>query len=159
MNPPDGFRWGATHNLSHDIVKLRGDLEGFAEARGRQIIEWVAIEKPTVGDAFAEVGSRALAAGEQAAGVAGRALGAGLAGAGTGLGFVARGVGQMVGGSRPEAEEKVRTERWVTYSEGYTAAGSLYEHVSDGRLRAGETLRYREASAGLIHTATVTGDG
>ncbi len=159
MNRLDGFRWGATHNLSHDIVKLRDDLEGFAEARGRQITEWVAVEKPSIADAFAEVGSRALSVGGSAAAGAGRALGAGLAGAGAGLGFVGRGVGQLVGGSRPEAENKVRIEQWATAGEASTAVGSLYEHVKDGRLRAGETLCYRDAPAGLVHTATVTGDG
>ncbi|MBF0662629.1 MAG: hypothetical protein IR162_14005 [Rhodococcus sp.] len=75
------------------------------------------------------------------------------------MGFVGRGVGQLVGGYRPEAENKVRIEQWATAGEASTAVGSLYEHVKDGRLRAGETLCYRDAPAGLVHTATVTGDG
>ncbi|UVT27481.1 hypothetical protein NXT08_06590 [Rhodococcus pyridinivorans] len=106
MDRLDGFRWGATPNLSHDIVHLRNDLDGFAEARGRQVTEWVEAEKPNVGDALAEVGSRALAAGS----IAGRALGARLSGVGSGLGVVGRGIGQLVGGSRPDTEDKVRIE-------------------------------------------------
>ncbi|MEE2030919.1 hypothetical protein [Rhodococcus chondri] len=72
MGRLDGFRWGATHNLSHDIVQLREDLDRFAEARGRQIAEWTDAERPSVADAIAEVGSLAISAGSTAAGAVGR---------------------------------------------------------------------------------------
>ncbi|UTT49887.1 hypothetical protein [Rhodococcus gordoniae] len=154
MDRLDGFRWGATHNLSHDIVHLRNDLDGFAEARGRQVTEWVEAEKPNVGDALAEVGSRALAAGS----VAGRALGAGLSGVGSGLRVVGRGIGQLVGGSRPDTEDKVRIEEWITPDDLGTT-GALYDHVRDGRMRVGDTLRYQDAATGLTYTAKVTSTG
>lgn len=152
MNRLDGFRWGATHNLSHDIVQLRNDLEGFAEARGRQVTEWVEAEKPTVGDALAEVGSRALSVGGSAASVAGKALGAGF-------GLVGRGVGQLVGGSQPEAGDKVRIDTSSTPTDGLSGYGALYSHVRDGRLHPGEALRFHEAATGVTHLASVTAGG
>ncbi len=158
MNRLDGFRWGATHNLSHDIAQLRNDLDGFAQARGRQVTEWVEADKPSVADALVEVGSRALSVGESAASVAGRALDAGLSGVGSGLGFVGRGVGQLVGRSRPDTGDKVRIKPWVT-PEDLGSTGALHDHVRDGRLRVGDTLRYYDAATGITHTAVVTTDG
>ncbi len=75
------------------------------------------------------------------------------------MGFVGRGVGQLVGGSRPDAESKVRIEQWATVDEASTA-GALFKHVKDGRLRAGDqpfaTATPRQVS---FTFATVTGDG
>lgn len=152
MDRLDGFRWGATHNLSHDIVQLRTDLDGFAEARGRQVTEWVQTEKPSVGDALAEVGSRALAVCGSAATVAGKALGAGF-------GLVGRGVGQLVGGSEPETEDKVRIDSWPTPTDDRSGYGALYDHIRDGRLHTGETLHFHDAATGITHLALVTADG
>jgi len=166
MGRLDGFRWGATHNLSHDITLLRADLDGFAAARGRQVAEWVESERPTVVDALSEVGSRALSAGGSAAAAAGRVLGAGLSGVGGGLGFVGRGVGQLVGASRSTASEKPPIHDWTGNAQDFdrpgnmdAPVGALSEQIRSGRLEAGEVLRYRDASSDVIYQARVTADG
>ena len=69
-----------------------------------------------------------------------------------------RGIGQLVGGSRPDTEDKVRIEEWITPDDLGTT-GALYNHVRDGRLRVGDTLRYQDAATGLTHTAEVTATG
>lgn len=161
MDRLDGFRWGATHNLSHDIVQLRKDLDGFAEARGRQIAEWIDAERPSVSDAIAEVGSLAVSAGGAAAGVVGRALGTGLSGIGTGLGFMGRGVGNLVGLSQAQsAEVPVPVELPASPSPSATGTfGELHPLVKAGLLQPGETLSYHDASTDITHVAVVTAEG
>ena len=105
MQRLDGFRWGATHNLKHDIVKLKDDLDDFAQARGSQVMGWTEHESPSVVDALAEVGSRAASAGGAVAGAAGKAIGAGVLGVGSGLGWVGRGIGNLVGSGNQQADK------------------------------------------------------
>ena len=105
MHRLDGFRWGATHNLKHDIVKLKDDLDDFAQARGSQVMGWTEHESPSVVDALAEVGSRAASAGGAVAGAAGKAIGAGVLGVGSGLGWVGRGIGNLVGSGNQQADK------------------------------------------------------
>ena len=105
MHRLDGFRWGATHNLKHDIVKLKDDLDDFAQARGSQVMGWTDHESPSVVDALAEVGSRAASAGGAVAGAAGKAIGAGVSGVGSGLGWVGRGIGNLVGSGNQHADK------------------------------------------------------
>lgn len=105
MHRLDGFRWGATHNLKHDIVKLKNDLDDFAQARGSQVMGWTDHESPSVVDALAEVGSRAASAGGAVAGAAGKAIGAGVSGVGSGLGWVGRGIGNLVGSGNQQADK------------------------------------------------------
>lgn len=102
MRPLDGIYWGATHNLKHDISKLKRDLDSFADARGSQVMGWVDHDRPTVGDAVAEVGSRVASAGE----VAGRAIGAGASDVASGLGRFGRGIGDFVGNKREQVFAK-----------------------------------------------------
>lgn len=148
MNRLDGFRWGATHNLAHDITQLRSDLDGFAQARGQQVSEWVDPEKPTVGDALAEVGSIAVAAGGSAAAAAGRAIGAGA-------GLLGRAVGNLVGAAGNDAGDKVIVDEWVNPG----STGALYEHMCNGLLKAGDELRFYDARTNATHVATVTAAG
>lgn len=96
MRPLDGIYWGATHNLKHDIAKLKNDLDSFAEARGSQVMGWVDHDRPTVGDAVAELGTRVASAGD----VAGRAISAGAANVGSGLERFGRGIGDFMGNKR-----------------------------------------------------------
>ena len=105
MHRLDGFRWGATHNLKHDIVKLKDDLDDFAQARGSQVMGWSDHKSPSVVDALAEVGSRAASAGGAVAGAAGKAIGAGVSGVGSGLGWVGRGIGNLVGSGNQHADK------------------------------------------------------
>ncbi|MFF8703604.1 hypothetical protein ACH4NS_37285 [Streptomyces mutabilis] len=105
MHRLDGFRWGAAHNLKHDIVKLKNDLDDFAQARGSQVMGWTDHESPSVVDALAEVGSRAASAGSAVAGAAGKAIGAGVSGVGSGLGWVGRGIGNLVGSGNQHADK------------------------------------------------------
>ncbi|WP_346343434.1 hypothetical protein [Rhodococcus sp. MS16] len=105
MHRLDGFRWGATHNLKHDIVKLKDDLDDFAQVRGSQVMGWTDHESPSVVDALAEVGSRAASAGGAVAGAAGKAIGAGVSGVGSGLGWVGRGIGNLVGSGNQQADK------------------------------------------------------
>ncbi|NLE82642.1 MAG: DUF4357 domain-containing protein [Rhodococcus sp.] len=151
MNRLDGFRWGATHNLSHDIVQLRTDIDEFALARGRQVAEWVDSERPMITDALAEVGSRAVSAGGAAASAAGRALGAGLSGVGSGLGVVGRGVGQLIGLSDSAPEDKAHL--------GTTGVGSLRPHIDYWMLRPGEQLRYDTLVATVTEQGQLEVDG
>ncbi|MFZ2176661.1 MAG: hypothetical protein WAW17_21985 [Rhodococcus sp. (in: high G+C Gram-positive bacteria)] len=105
MHRLDGIYWGATHNLKHDIVKLKNDLDSFADARGSQVMGWVDPgSRPTVGDAVAEIGSRAATVGGAAAGAAGRAIAAGASGVGNGIGRLGRGLGNLVGGNHRQPE-------------------------------------------------------
>ncbi|MGG7100888.1 hypothetical protein [Rhodococcus sp. 24CO] len=105
MHRLDGFRWGATHNLKHDIVKLKDDLDDFAQARGSQVMGWTDHESPSVVDALAEVGSRAASAGGAVAGAAGKAIGAGVLGVGSGIGWLGRGIGNLVGSGNQQADK------------------------------------------------------
>ncbi|WP_371714763.1 hypothetical protein [Rhodococcus qingshengii] len=105
MHRLDGFRWGAAHNLKHDIVTLKDDLDDFARARGSQVMGWTEHESPSVVDALAEVGSRAASAGSAVAGAAGKAIGAGVSGVGSGIGWVGRGIGNLVGSGNQQADK------------------------------------------------------
>ena len=158
MNRLDGFRWGATHNLAHDIVQLRNDLDGFAEARGRQVADWVESERPMVTDALAEVGARALSAGGTAASAAGRVLGAGLSGVGSGLGFGGSRRRPGRRGVRADTGKQTFDRDLHDTSEELAVTGALHDHIADWLLRPNERLSYKDGS-GVTYVATVTDQG
>lgn len=72
--PLEIMRWMSSSQMKKDMVHLRQDVDGFAEARRGQVLDWMNHQDPTIGDAYDEVGGRIASAGK-AVGHATAALG------------------------------------------------------------------------------------
>lgn len=64
MKPLEIMRWMSSSQMKKDMVYLRQDVDGFAEARRGQVLDWVDHQDPTIGDAYGEVEGHIAAAGK-----------------------------------------------------------------------------------------------
>lgn len=74
VKPLEIGRWMSASQMKKDMVHLRRDVDGFAEARRGQVLDWMDHKDPKIGDAFDEVEGHIVAAGK-AVGHAAAALG------------------------------------------------------------------------------------
>jgi len=87
IRPLEIVRMLSKSKMKRDMRNLRRDLDDFANARRSQVMGWQEYEDPSVAEALAVVGNRAMAIGEAvtgtAKGIAGGALDVGAAGIGS----------------------------------------------------------------------------
>ncbi|MBM4588397.1 hypothetical protein GS507_09325 [Rhodococcus hoagii] len=109
LKPLEVLRWMSASNVKRDMVRLRDDLDEFAEARRAQVTEWIEHEDPTIEDALAELGNRAKAVGAIVADVSkaigGKAFDVGAAGIGLVGGQLQKTVGVRLGWGRRDSGE------------------------------------------------------
>lgn len=109
LKPLEVLRWMSASNVKRDMVRLRDDLDEFAEARRAQVTEWIEHEDPTIEDALAELGNRAKAVGAVVADVSkaigGKAFDVGAAGIGLVGDQLQKTVGVRLGWGRRDSGE------------------------------------------------------
>lgn len=82
IKPLEIVRRMSSRTLKRDMPALRQDLDDFAVARRSQVVGWVEHEDPSIGDALAELGSRAKLVGGAAKALGSRAVDVGAFGLG-----------------------------------------------------------------------------
>ncbi|NKS02700.1 hypothetical protein GS528_17320, partial [Rhodococcus hoagii] len=109
LKPLEVLRWMSASNVKRDMVRLRDDLDEFAEARRAQVTEWIEHEDPTIEDALAdwETGRRqsARSSHDVSKAIGGKAFDVGAAGIGLVGDQLQKTVGVRLGWGRRDSWE------------------------------------------------------